>query len=50
MHAKTRDPLLGILSLFCTVFAWAVDHVVFSWVFFALGASAVLGIAERHWR
>ena len=48
MHAKTRDlALLGILSLFCTVFAWAVDHVVFSWVFFALGASAVLRVCPE---
>ena len=46
MDAKTLElALLGTLSLVCTIFAWAVDQVVFSLVFFALGASAVLGMA-----
>ena len=51
MDAKTRDlALLGALPLFCTGFAWAVDHAVFGSVFFALGVTAVLGITQRHWR
>jgi hypothetical protein len=29
--------------------AWISDHFVLGWVFFALGAVAALGIAERHW-
>ena len=50
MDAKTiRDlGLLAILSVFCAAVAWAVDEVVFSWVFAALGAVAAIG--ARPWR
>ena len=51
MDAKTRDlALLAGLSLFCAGVAWISDHFVLGWVFFALGAVAALGVAERHWR
>jgi hypothetical protein len=40
--------LLAALSLFCTTTAWAVDHAVFSSVFFALGTVAVLGAAASR--
>jgi hypothetical protein len=50
MDAKTRDlALLAALSLFCAGFAWSWGHVILGSVFFALGAVALLGIAERHW-
>jgi hypothetical protein len=47
MDAKTIRALvwLAALSLFCATVAWAVDHAVFSSVFAALGAVAVLGAA-----
>jgi hypothetical protein len=49
MDAKTTHVLvlLAALSLVCTALAWAVDHAVFSSVFAALAAVAVLGIAPR---
>ena len=51
LDAKTRDlALLAALSLFCAGVAWISGHFVLGWVFFALGAVAALGIAERHWR
>jgi hypothetical protein len=51
MDAKTRNlVLLGVLSLFCAGFLWSSGHLVSSSVFFALGAVAALGYAERHWR
>jgi hypothetical protein len=37
--------LLASLSLFCATLAWSADHSVFSSVFLALGAVAVLGAA-----
>jgi hypothetical protein len=40
--------LLAALSLVCTAFAWAVVHAVFSSVFAALAAVAVLGITPRE--
>ena len=50
MDAKTRDlALLAALSLFCAGVALISDHVILGWVFFALGAAAALGIAERRW-
>ena len=50
MDAETRNlALLIVLSLFCAGFAVISDHSVLGWVFFALGAAAALGIAERHW-
>ena len=50
MDAKTRDlALLAALSLFCAGFAWSWGHVILESVFFAFGAVALLGIAERHW-
>ena len=50
MDAKTRNlALLAALSLFCAIFAWAGDRDVVGSVFFAFGAVALLGIAERHW-
>ena len=47
MDAKTIRALvwLAALSLFCATVAWAVDHAVFTSVFAALGAVAVLGAA-----
>jgi hypothetical protein len=47
MDAKTIRALVSLaaLSLFCATIAWAVDHAVFSSVFAALGAVAVLGAA-----
>jgi hypothetical protein len=51
MDAKTRDlVLLGAVSLFLAGFAWSWGHLFLGSVFFALGAVAVLGIAQRHWR
>jgi hypothetical protein len=53
MDAKTIRGLVGLaaLSLFCASVAWAVDHAVFSAVFAALSAVAVLGAAApRHRR
>ena len=51
MDAKTRDlVLLAALSLFCAGVAWISDHFILSWVFFAFGGVATVGIAERHWR
>jgi hypothetical protein len=50
MDDKTRNlALLAGLSLFCAGVALITDHFVLGWVFFALGAAAALGIAERHW-
>jgi hypothetical protein len=50
MDAKTRDlALLAALSLFCAGFAWSWDYIILGFLFFALGAVAVLGIAERRW-
>ena len=50
MDAKARSlALLAGLSLFCAGVALITDHFVLGWVFFALGAAAALGIAERHW-
>jgi len=49
MDAKTRDlALLGFLSLFCAVSAWAGDRDVFGSVFFALGVVAIVGAAYRQ--
>jgi hypothetical protein len=53
MDAKTIHNLvfLAVLSLFCSGFAWAVDHVVFSAVFAAVGSVAAFGVAaprSRH--
>jgi hypothetical protein len=46
MDARTRDlALLGFLSLFCAISAWAGDRDVFGSVFFALGLVAVVGAA-----
>jgi hypothetical protein len=46
MDAKTRDlALLGFLSPFCAVSAWAGDRDVLGSVFFALGVVAVVGAA-----
>jgi hypothetical protein len=47
MKAKTTHALvlLAALSLSCAGLAWAVDHVVFTSVFAALSAVAVLGAA-----
>jgi hypothetical protein len=46
MDAKTRDlALLAFLSLLCAIFAWAGNRDVFSPVFFALGAVAIVGAA-----
>jgi hypothetical protein len=51
MDAKKRDlVLLGGLSFFCGGVAWILDHFVLGCVFLALGATAALSIAERHWR
>jgi hypothetical protein len=51
MDAKTAHGVSpAALSLLCATTAWAVDHAVFASVFFALGAVAALGIAERYWR
>jgi hypothetical protein len=49
MDAKRTQGLvlLAALSLVCTAVAWAVDHAVFTSVFAALGAVAVLGITPR---
>jgi hypothetical protein len=50
MDAITRNlVLLGVLSLFCAGFLWSSDYLVLGSVFFALGAVAAFGIAERHW-
>jgi len=50
MDAETRDlALLTALSLFRAAFAWSWGYVILGWVFFALGAAAALGIAERRW-
>jgi hypothetical protein len=50
MDAKTTHVLvlLAALSLVCTALAWAADHAVFSSVFAALAAVAVLGITPRE--
>jgi hypothetical protein len=47
MDAKRTRGLvkLAALSLFCATTAWAVEHVVFTSVFAALGTVAVLGAA-----
>jgi hypothetical protein len=47
MDAKRTPGLvkLAALSLFSATFAWSVDHAIFSSVFVALGAVAVLGAA-----
>src|SRR5262245_31396900 len=47
MDAKATRGLimLAVLSLFCASVAWAADHAVFSSVFFALSAVAVIGAA-----
>jgi hypothetical protein len=47
MDTKTTHVLvlLAALSLVCTALAWVVDHAVFSSVFAALAAVAVLGAA-----
>jgi hypothetical protein len=51
MDAKTRNlVLLGSLSLFRAGVAWILDHFVVGCGFLALGATAALGITERHWR
>jgi hypothetical protein len=50
MDAKTRNlVLLGVLSLSCAVVAWISGYFVLGFVFFAFGAVAALGIAERYW-
>jgi hypothetical protein len=50
MDAKTTHVLvlLAALSLVCTALASVVDHAVFSSVFAALAAVAVLGITPRE--
>jgi hypothetical protein len=50
MDAKTiRDlVLLAVLSLFCSATAWALDDVIFSGIFAALGAAATLSAAPWH--
>jgi hypothetical protein len=50
MDAKrTRDLVfLAALSLLCATFAWSADHAVFSSVFGALCAVAVLGAATQR--
>jgi hypothetical protein len=51
MDAKTRDLLLlGAVSLFLAGFIWIWGHLGLGLVFFALGAVAVIGIVQRHWR
>jgi hypothetical protein len=51
MHAETRDlALLATVSFFCTGAALIADHIIFGAVFFVLGAVALFGAAERHWR
>jgi hypothetical protein len=53
MDAKRTRGLifLAALSLFCASVAWAEDYAVFSSVFAALSAVAVLGAAApRHRR
>ena len=52
MDAKTPRGLifLAVLSLFCAIVAWTVDHTIFSSIFLALSAVATLGAALRHWR
>jgi hypothetical protein len=51
MDAKTRDlALLAFLSLFCAIFAWAGNRVLFGSAFFALGVVAMLGAAHRQRR
>jgi hypothetical protein len=48
---KTRDlALLAALALICAVFAWSGGHLIWGSIFFAFGAIAVLGAAQRHWR
>jgi hypothetical protein len=50
MDAKARDlALLGAVSLFCAIFAWAFDRDVWGSVFFALGVIGILGAAYRRW-
>ena len=50
MDDKSRNLLLLTgLSLFFAGVAWILGYFVLGWVFIALGAVAVLGIAERHW-
>jgi hypothetical protein len=52
MDAKTPRGLvfLAVLSLFGATVAWTVDHTIFSSVFLALSAVAILGAASSHWR
>ena len=51
MDGKTRNlVLLAGLSLFCASVAWISDYFVLGSVFFALGAVAALGAAQRHRR
>jgi len=52
MHAKTIQVLvfLAVLSLFCSGFAWAVDYLVFSAVFAAVGTVAAFGVAAPRSR
>jgi hypothetical protein len=52
MDANKRDLcfVFAALSLFCAGFAWSEDRVVFSAVFVTLGAVALIGMAESHWR
>jgi hypothetical protein len=51
MDAKTiRDlVLLAVLSLFCAIVAWAVDHAVFSAFFGALAVGAAIGAGPWRW-
>ena len=50
MDAKARDlALLGALSLFCAIFAWAFERDVLGSVFFALGVVGILGATYRQW-
>jgi hypothetical protein len=49
MDAKTIRGLgfLAVLSLLCATAAWALDDVVFSGIFAALGTVAVIGATPR---
>ena len=48
MDAKTIPDLvlLAVLALLCATVAWAVNDVVFSGVFAALGIAATLSVCE----
>jgi hypothetical protein len=50
MQAEIRDlVLLAALSLGCAGFAWTMDNLVFSAIFFVLGAIAIIDAAETYW-